>query len=187
MLDTVYCNSHSKTRQKWLGGNDYTLTTGDKTTDKILKKKAFIVMQSDTLYVNCRNLRYEGTRFGNGYTRARRIGERSLLLVNRIIGEETRDKIFFMYGAIGGVAEAIVWNSKSVKQQVCYVISFGADDKGHIEIRLIDDRLMDQMIMNHYDLYQEYYAEEKPSKRILATHVIPILEKAGLFELSERE
>ena len=40
-LDTVYCNSHSKSRQLWWGGNDFTLTTGDVATDRILKKDAF--------------------------------------------------------------------------------------------------------------------------------------------------
>ena len=185
-LDTVYVNNHSKSRQMWLGGNDYTLTTGDKDMDKLLKKYAFVVMQADTLYVNCRKLRFEGTRFGNGYTKARRIGEQSLLLVNKIKGERKREEATiypFMFGTIGGYVVV----SKQFKQQVCYIISSGADEKGQIAIRLIDDYLMNQMIMGRRDLYEEYHAEEKESKRILATHVIPILEKAGLFEQSKHE
>ena len=43
-LDTVYCNSHSKSRQLWWGGNDFTLTTGDAATDRILKRDAFVVI-----------------------------------------------------------------------------------------------------------------------------------------------
>ena len=38
-LDTIYCKSHSKNHQVWVGGSDYTLTTGNKATDKILKNE----------------------------------------------------------------------------------------------------------------------------------------------------
>ena len=181
-LDTIYCDSHSKTRQLWWGGNDYKLTTGEKAIDKILKKKAFAVMRDDTLYVNCRNLRYENTRFGNGYTKAMRIGQRSLLFVNKIIGSEAQGNVMrsqFLFGVIGSMITA----SEQMEQQVCYVISFGANNNGEISIRLIDDRLVEQMITDahHYDLYDEFYAEKDPEKRLLAKHVIPILEKAGLF------
>ena len=179
-LDTVYCDSHSKSHQMWWGGNDYKLTTDNEALDKKLKKDAFIVMQADTMYINCRNLRYEKTRFGSGYTRAMRIGERSLLFVNRIIGRDAASSqamAGFMFGAIGGMIAA----NKQIKQQVCYVISGGADEKGLINIRLIDDALMDQMIIKHDDLHDEYYAEEDTKKRLLATHIVPILEKAGLF------
>jgi len=181
-LDTIYCDSHSKTRQLWWGGNDFKLTTGDKATNKILKKKAFAVMRGDTLYVNCRNLRYENTRFGNGYTKAMRIGQRSLLFVNKIIGSEAQGNVMrsqFLFGVIGSMITA----SEQMDQQVCYVISFGANSDGEIGIRLIDDRLVEQMIADahHYDLYDEFYAEKDPEKRLLAKHVIPILEKAGLF------
>jgi len=179
-IDTVYCDQHSKGRQFWWGGNDYTLSTGNKALDKKLKKEAFIVMQADTMYLNCRNLRYEDTRFGNGYTKTMRIGERSLLFVNRMIGREAltnQAMASFMFGALGS---ALTYNSQ-MKKQVCYVISWGADANGHISIRLINDALMDQMIVNHNDLHDEYYSEEDTNKRLQATHVVPILEKAGLF------
>ena len=180
-LDTVYIDSHSKSHQFWWGGNDYKLTTGNKDTDNILKKDAFAVMQGDTIYLNCRNLRYDKTRFGNGYTKARRIGERSLLFVNRMIGREVRNDqvmVGFMFGTVGVAVSANKW----MKNQVCYVISSGAEDDGHIAIRPIDDSLMNQMIDNRVDLHEEYYSEKDRKKRMLAIHVIPILEKSGLFE-----
>ena len=139
-------------------------------------------MRGDTLYVNCRNLRYENTCFGNGYTKAMRIGQRSLLFVNKIIGSEASSDVMrsqFLFGVIGSMITA----SEQMDQQVCYVISFGANSNGEIGIRLIDDRLVEQMINDarHNDLYDEFYAERDPEKRLLAKHVIPILEKAGLF------
>ena len=66
-LDTVYCKKHSKGHIIMWGGNDYTLNTGDNATDKTLKNVAFAVKQGNDIYVNCRNLRYEGMRFGKGY------------------------------------------------------------------------------------------------------------------------
>lgn len=67
-------------------------------------------MQADTMYVNCRNLRFEGTRFGNGYTKAIRIGNRSILFANRLIGEEAqtnRQMNAFMFGAIGAASRPL--------------------------------------------------------------------------------
>jgi light-regulated signal transduction histidine kinase (bacteriophytochrome) len=121
-----------------VGGNDFTLKAGDKAIDKILKKKAFAVMQGDELYVNCRNLRFEKTSFGKGYTKAIRMGENDLLLVNKMIGRDAQLNAAmtgFFFGAIGAALVA----GDLAKQQVCYVISNGANKKGRITIQLIDD------------------------------------------------
>ena len=104
-LDTIFADAHGTARQFWWGGNDYTLTTGNKDTDKKLKKDAFVLMQDDTLYVNCRKLRFEKTRFANGYAKTRRIGEHSLIFVNRTIGKEAESDAIvarMAFGAIGG-------------------------------------------------------------------------------------
>ena len=179
-LDTIMTTQHSKNHQLWWGGNDYVLTTGDSRVDKVLKKNAFAAMQGDTLYVNCRNLRYEKTGFGNGYTRAMRIGEHSVLFVNKMIGRSARNSVALTSVMFGGIAGAISASGYN-KQQVCYLISWGADDKGHINIRLLDDDLIEQMLKEHPDLWLEYRAEQDDSKRILAKRVVPLLEKAGLF------
>ena len=164
-LDTVFLVQHSKNHQVWWGGNDFTLSTGDSKTDKILKKEAFAVMQADTMYVNCRSLRFEKTRFGNGYAKAMRIGNRSILFVNKLIGKDamaSQQMSALMFGAIGG-----------------------ADEKGHISIRLIDDALMEQMVEGHDELRDDYYSETDEKERRMATHIVPILEKAGLFKISK--
>ena len=46
-LDTIYFDQHSKSHQVWWGGSDFTLKTGDKALDKMLKKEVFAVMQAD--------------------------------------------------------------------------------------------------------------------------------------------
>ena len=181
-LDTLYIDSHSKKQQLWWGGNDFTLTTGDKAFDNILKKDIFIVSHGDTLYVNCRNLRYHHGRFGNGYTRAVRIGQHSLLFVNKWIGDDAfnNSSMAILFGAVGAMAAA----NQQIKNQVCYIISSGANSKGRVNIRLVDDNLMEQMIAgaNHYELTSDFYSVKDTEMRLLANHVIPILEKAGLLK-----
>ena len=180
-LDTLYCEGHSKSHQLWVGGNDFKFTTGDKNTDKALKKDAFIVMVNDTMYINCRNLRFEKTSFGSGYTKAKNVGAHSLLFVNTMIGKEAQSKQAmsgFMFGAIGGAISA----SQQMKQQVCYRVSSGADAKGNVNIRFVNDELVEKMLAKHEGLLKVYYSERKKTKRQLATHVLPLLEKAGIFE-----
>ena len=72
-LSQIKCIGRSKGQQIWAGGSNYTMKTGDKAIDKILKKKALAVIVNDSLYINCLNLRYEKTGFGLGYAKARLI------------------------------------------------------------------------------------------------------------------
>ena len=88
----------------------------------------------------------------------------------------------YFFGVFGSVAAL----QSQMKQQVCYVISDGADKKGRIAIRLIDDTLMEQMIIARSDLRQKYFSERDKAKRLLASHVLHILEESGLFEQYQR-
>ncbi len=180
-VDSISITHHSKSHQFWWGGNDYKISCKDKDIDNVLKKEAFVVAQDDSLYVNCRNLRYEKCAFGKGYVMAKRIGNRSLLVVNRLTGRDIvkeQAKAGAMFGAIGAASAA----SDNMKQQVCYVISKGADEKGKIEVRLLNDKLMSQMLKDHGPLLAEYYLEDDDGLRILASRVCPLLEKAGLIK-----
>ena len=191
-LDAVSVDSYSKSHKFWWGGSDYVMKTGDKVIDKMLKKEAFAVMQADTIYVNCRNLRFEMARFGNGYSRAIRMGQNDLLFVNRKIGRKESMKAGASAGLFGAVGGAIAGGiaggmitSDMLKDLVCYVVSSGTDKKGHIILQLIDDEEMNEIIKDRDDLHQLYWSETDKSKRKAASHVLPILEKAGLIHLDE--
>ena len=43
-----------------------------------------------------------------------------------------------------------------------------------------------QMLKDYHDLWLEYRSEQDDRKRILADRVVPLLEKAGLFNQSKR-
>lgn len=185
-VDTIYNEVRSKNKQFWWGGNDYKFTTGDKETDKILKKDAFAVKRNDTLYVNCRNLTIEKARFGNGYAKAKRMGKHSLLFVNKINGVSTQRKAMTA-GLVFGVVGSAIAAKNQIDQQVCYIISSGTKRGGDIRVRLINDALMDMIVANDENLKREYYSEEDREDRHLASHVIPILEKAGVFSQAKQK
>lgn len=196
-LDTIYCKTHSKNHQLWWGGNDYKLTTDLESLDAVLKKESFIVKIGDSLFLNCRNLRYEKLSFGNGFTSVRRIGEHSVIFVHKMLENNQRyiNPMSHVRAAGGsavaagvGVALGTVLASALVKEQnVCYVISSGADEKGRFSVRMVADGLMNEIIDSNEELYNEYYSEPKEKKRILASRVIPILEKTGIFDYVEQK
>jgi len=80
----------------------------------------------------------------------------------------------------GGAIGSIAISSELFKQQVCYLISNGADDKGNINISIINDEMMDKFMEGNIELSNEYYSKDS-SERNLAENILPILKKAGLF------
>ena len=180
-LDTLINEEPSKNQQSQWDGNRYIFTTGNKATDKILKKKAFVIKRNDTLYVNCRNLIFSDVRFGNGYTQTKRIGKHSMLFVNQMNIGKAKNSVAFglMFGAIGGAIAVLA--SNPADRQVCYIISSGENRYGDINTRILNDEMMDMIMTDHEDLKNEYYSEKNKRKRLLASYIIPILKKAGLF------
>ncbi len=179
-IDTVYLNGHSKSHQLWVGGNDYKLTTGDKAQDEIIKKEAFAVICKDTIYVNCRNLRFENTGFGNGYTKGYRYDGDKLCIVNKIIGKAalTRQSLL---GGLGGAVGGAIAASSQMSNQVCYLIESDAK-KGKVNIRLIDDAFMAEVLKDHQKVADEYNAIKKKKDRQSAATVFPILQHLGLVD-----
>lgn len=185
-LDSVNVDRHSKNRQFWVGGNDYALSTGNTLTDKILKEDAFAVMQGKKLYVNSRRLRYQKTRFTKGFTRAMHLGHDTLIFVNQTIGAAATNKVAstgVMFGAVGGLLAA----GNNMHRRICYIISGAKDKKGNMEIEMVDDSLMEKVLKDRPALKEEYYSEPEKSFRILASHIVPILKKAGLLSPAMRK
>jgi hypothetical protein len=193
-LDTIIISSNSKKKRTLSNGNLYELSTGDKAIDKKLTKNIFAVMKDDTLYINCYNLRCENISINerydkNTYVIAKRIGQRSLLFVGGMVDTSATDKAIsmgIMFGAVGGVI-ASASTDAIMSHKVCYVISGGADAKGRINTRMIDDGMIDQMMIGQNELRYEYYSEEDAEKRMGAKNVISYLKKAGLFKQTSQQ
>ena len=81
-LENLTIESRSKSKRFWNGGADFKPETGNKETDKLLKKDVKYIIHQDTLYVNCRQLRYQGCKFGNWYAPGFRFGTGVKYLMN---------------------------------------------------------------------------------------------------------
>ena len=163
----------------WWGGSDYKLKTDDSELEKILNKKAFAVMKDSTLLINTNKMALNGYLLGKGYTEARRIRKGKLFFVSAPTDGESQVATAQFWG---GMAAAAMVREKQIKKPLCYIVSHGPLDKnGHISVRLVNDTQMGLWLINQQDLYNLYMSEKKESKRIRASHIVPILEQAGIL------
>ena len=91
-LDSLHVKEMSNGRRLF-GCNDFKLTTGNDSLDKVIKKDVFAVFYNDTLLINCRNIHfrgadYEDQTFGNGFTRAYYFYDGRLCFINRWVDEK---------------------------------------------------------------------------------------------------
>ena len=171
---------HSASHKLWVGGNDYKFETGDKAMDKVMKKEAFVIEYQDTLYVNLRTLRYEKTRFGNGYAMGLPYDGTKIMFVTHRIGRDAANERFvsgFMFGAIG----AAISGSSQLKDRVCYLVDNNGDGK-KTDITLINDEFMENLLELDRPLLKTYRSEKKQKDRESAAHVLPILKEKGLVK-----
>ena len=173
-LENLTIESRSQSKRFWNGGADFKPKTGDKKTDKLLKKEVKYIIHQDTLYVNCRQLRYEGCRFGSWYAPGFRFGTNKICFIGTKIGKKQISEAVaggMLFGAIGGAIVA----SKQLKNKVCYLIE--SDSK---KVKLITINNMRTILLNYPEYSQEYNAlsEEKKESAII---VIEYLIKAGLL------
>ena len=182
-IPTVSCLGRSQTSRFWLGGSDYSLDTGDADIDKILRKKAFAVMKDSCLLINTHRMTFEGCRLGKGYTEAVRIGRKKLLFVATPTGGKSKTGQAYFWG---GIIAASVVQSNQMNNPVCYIVNKGSTDmKGRMEVKIVDDKEMAALLLNHDELYNEYKSEKNSSKRLRASHILPILTKAGIIPEDE--
>ena len=179
-LDTIYCKIHTKTHKYFLGGNDISLSTGDKATDKMLNKEVFAVKQGRKLFVNCRNLVFQKGRFGKGYAKAMTLGKDSVFFVGTRIGRQNVEKQAMAGVVFGAVGAGIAGGSQAL-QQVCYLVTNEADSRGLYNITMIDDTEMAKIVGRDSKFYKEYLYESDASKRLKPEHIYPILKEAGFF------
>ena len=176
-LEQLSFEYRSGNKSLWWGGSNYKPKTGDKRTDKLLKKNARFIIHNDSLYVNCRGLKVEGNVLGNWYSSAMVYDRGRILFI--AISTKARSNTSgaaFMFGMIGG---AIAASSNKGNYQ-CYVLSPSTADDGFVEP--IDEQFMLKLLEGHDDLLAEYKAASKEQKSYSPNVVIPILRKLGLVK-----
>ena len=206
-LDTLYSKKHGNGYVFLWGVGGYKLTTGDKATDATVKK-SFAAMQGKTLFVNGHRLKCGKRSMGKGFCKAARINRYNIVFTSNIMPSDynssqmagamgaTIGAMAVRGGAIGGavagaVTGAIIGSvmsgeqpTKSMKHPVCHIVAPSSDDEKQTTTVPLDDHLMDKFLLsrNLTKLHEKYYAEQDKDKRMQASRVIPILEKAGIIE-----
>lgn len=205
-LDTLYSKKHGNGYVFLWGVGGYKLTTGDKATDATVKK-SFAAMQGKTLFVNGHRLKCGKQIMGKGFCKAARINRYNIVFTSNIMPADynssqmagamaaTIGAITVQGGAVGGAVAGLagaivgatmggVQATKTMKHPVCHIVAPSADDEKQTAIVPLDDHLMDKLLLsrNLTKLHDKYYAEKDKDKRMQASRVIPILEKAGIIE-----
>lgn len=205
-LDTLYSKKHGNGYVFLWGVGGYKLTTGDKATDATVKK-SFAAMQGKTLFVNGHRLKCGKRSMGKGFCKAARINRYNIVFTSNIMPADynssqmagamaaTIGAIAVQGGALGGAVAGLaggivggtmsgVQATKTMKHPVCHIVAPSADDEKQTTIVPLDDHLMDKLLLsrNLTKLHEKYYAEQDKDKRMQASRVIPILEKAGIIE-----
>lgn len=182
-IPEVILEERTQSAKFWWGGSDYNLEAGDEGIDKILKKKAFAVMKDSTLLINSAKLMYNKIPLGKGYSEAKYIGKGKIFFVNSAIdrdGELGRAQFW------GGMVATSIVVYNNMKNPLCFTVSkVSHDKKGRMNVRLVDDTQMGIWLINHQELYDLYMSEKKENKRLRASHIVPILEKAGILPEGE--
>lgn len=166
-LDTIHLTEYIPKKKYDTKPYNITLTTGDKTVDKILKKDAFVVMYNDTILINRRNMVLDGRVLGNGYTRALHFGEKGLCFLSAKVGVPISVGLL-IFPHIGGAWAMASYDSGNMR---CYFVERELPN-GKIEIITIDDTFMERFEAKNPDVYQAY----KEMKRLERTNGHRILQ-----------
>lgn len=192
-VDTIYCERIGKLKKFWAGGNDYYMTASGYDLNQKVVNDAFAVMRGDTLYVNCVKLNCPGV-FHNkpGYVEAKYMGRRGLLFVAPIVTDAPFKNSATVAAATTAVGMgvfaltgvgfyAVPLHTNNSKWPVCYLISRSHNENEDFRLRRIDDRVMSLLVFDCEGISEEYYSQKNKEKRHLAKHIVPILERSGLF------
>ncbi len=178
-LDSLHVKEMSNGRRLF-GCNDYKLTTGNDSLDKVIKKDVFAVFYNDTLLINCRNIHfrgadYEDQTFGNGFTRAYYFYDGRLCFINRWVDEKA------MFVGSQGLLGALAASSMSLENARCFLIKREYEG-GRIEAQMIGDKFMEKYEESSPEFYAEYMSVKKKKKREVASRVLPLLKEWQLIQ-----
>ena len=173
---------------------DYKVKSGDKATDRILKKEVFAITFGKQLYVNCRNLRckdiiLDTQQYVQAYPYA---GNKLLIAVYHIndgafllgLGADVAS-IFTPLGpsiALQTASTALWLNRSKLNSYRCYLIDTDANEKGRYAVTRIDDDYMTNLLSDDAHMLARYNAVSSKRERQSASNVLAVLSEKGLVE-----
>ena len=169
--------------------------TGDKQSDKVLKKEAFAVMYGQQLFVNCRNLRSANSGLETSkYVQAVRYDKNKLCILAFKTDGVTAVAAFGAAAAglfAGNTTTRLGWTTTSVAFGIinsdlsnlkCYLVDSGANEEGKTAITRINDEFMEKLLADDSALLERYNAIKAKHNRQSAANILPILMEKGLVE-----
>ena len=173
---------------------DYKVKSGDKATDRILKKEVFAISFGKNLYVNCRNLRcndiiLDTQQYVQAYPYA---GNKLLIAVYHIndgafllgLGADVAS-VFTPIGpsiALHSASAALWLNRSKLNSYRCYLIDTDANEKGRYPVTRIDDDYMTNLLSDDAHMLARYNAVSSKRDRQSASNVLAVLTEKGLVE-----
>jgi len=157
-IDSLTISTRNNGQKTWSGGADFKPLTGNKETDKMLKKEARFIIHDDTLYVNCKGLKYQGCGFGNWYAPGFRYEKDKICFICTKIGKKEAMNMS-MFGVLGGAVGGAISASEQMKKRTCYIIN--SDDKKVIRMT---DKYMEELLSSHPQMLEEFNKMKKKDK-----------------------
>lgn len=197
VAQTRYCLSYEDFKNnKWVtledsvtatlentgGLGDLSFKTGDKDTDKLLKKEVRFIIYNDVLFVNNRKLKGKGVSLGKNYTQAFRYGKDSVCVVGPRSVKGGKVALYFA-GNLAANLLLVPFTGTSViltptKETVCYLMT---SDKR--KLSMITDDYMEQLLADKSfseSLYK--YKNEEKKKRETADVILKYLSDLNLLK-----
>lgn len=179
-VDNVAKVTRSFGKVKWSGGTAIRFESTDKELSKLLKSQAFALMMNDTLYVNLRNMKHAGAKWGSGYALAYPFDHnKQLLFLERYVSTGQNMKVAlgtFTAGIIGGFAMA---NTINWKGKECFLI-----ESDNPETTYIGSEKMQELLKDKPDLLKRYSAFQTKKEQRDAYNIMPLLIEARLVSKS---
>lgn len=174
--------------------NGYKIKTGDKEADKILKEQVFAVCYGKWIFVNCRNMRYNGSPLDTkNYIRAFRYNGNMLgMAIVRsntatILTEMCLDvtSYFVPLGvsiALGISSWTLDLTSANLRKCRCFFIDRDSDPNGCYSVTYMNDEYIQCLLVDDFHLLERYMTISKKKRRQSAANVLPVLISKGLIE-----
>ena len=166
VMTTLNKTKRSKSQIALSPGADYEIySVGNKELSKYLKKRCYAVRLNDTLYVNCKLLRYKKYRFGNWYAQGEFIKGR-VYFQAQPLGQIASSTLVPKEGSkLGGsVGDAI--NASALSDKVYYVINPATGDAD-----FVGKEMMTTLLSSQPELLEQFSQENSEKADVIGKYL----------------
>ncbi|MCR4765911.1 MAG: hypothetical protein K5856_07050 [Bacteroidaceae bacterium] len=166
VVTTLNKSKRSKNQIYLSPGADYEIySKGNKALTKYLKKRCYAVRLNDTIYVNCKQLKYKKYRFGNWYAQAEIIGG-NVYFQAQPLGQIATSTLVPKEGSKLGGAVGDAINASGLDAKVYYVInpSTGLAD-------FVGKEMMSKLLSSNPVLLEEFSNENSERADVIGKYL----------------